>query len=68
MKNKSVLLILFLVVAPLLSACNSKTSDQLQFLITYKADGTEAIKYGLFFDKDEITSSNFNLNLEKLAK
>ena len=26
MKNKSVLLILFLVVAPLLSACNSKTS------------------------------------------
>lgn len=68
MKNKSVLLILFLVVAPLLSACNSKTSDQLQFLITYKADGTEAIKYGLFFDKDEITSSNFNLNLEKVGK
>ena len=68
MKNKSVLLILFLAVAPLLSACNSKTSDQLQFLITYKADGTEAIKYGLFFDKDEITSSNFNLNLEKVGK
>lgn len=51
MKNKSVLLILFLAVAPLLSACNSKTSDQLQFLITYKADGTEAIKYGLFLIK-----------------